>query len=64
MQKTGLTEVYALLKGFGAVANDAEFSRDWLGRSESYVRGLRFKGLGASTGSLAIFASKLQNYGL
>ena len=64
MQRTVLTEVYALLKRIGAVANEAEFSRDWLGRSESYVRGLRFKGLGASTGSLAICASKLQHYGL
>ena len=64
MQTTVLTEVYALLKRIGAVANEAEFSRDWLGRSESYVRGLRFKGLGASTGSLEIFASKLQHYGL
>ena len=64
MQKTVLTEVYALLKTIGAVANEAEFSRDWLGRSESYVRGLRFKGVNASTGSLAICASKLQHYGL
>ena len=63
MQKTVLTEVYALLKTIGAVANEAEFSRDWLGRSESYVRGLRFKGLGASTGSVAICASKLQHCG-
>ena len=63
MQRTVLTEVYALLKRIGAVANEAEFSRDWLDRSESYVRGLRFKGLGASTGSVAICASKLQHYG-
>ena len=63
MQTTVLTEVYALIKTIGAVANEAEFSRDWLGRSESYVRGLRFKGVGASTGSIAICASKLQYYG-
>ena len=53
MQTTVLTEVYALLKTIRAVANEAKFSRDWLGRSESYVSGLRFKGLGASTSSLA-----------
>ena len=64
MQRIVLREVYALLKRIGAVANEAEFSRDWLGRSESYARGLRFKGLGASTGSVAICASKLQHYGL
>ena len=48
MQRTVLTEVYALLKTIGAVANEAEFSRDWLGRSECYMRMLRFKGIGAS----------------
>ena len=63
MQTMVLTEVYALMKTIGAVANEAEFSRDWLGRSESYVRGLRFKGVGASSGSIAICASKLQHYG-
>ena len=62
MQRTVLTEVYALLKRIGAVANEAEFSRDWLGRSESYMRWLRFKGVGASTGSVAICASKLHYY--
>ena len=63
MQRTVLKEVYELLRNIGAVANEAEFSRDWLGRSESYVRGLRFKGIGASMGSVAICASKLQHYG-
>ena len=63
MEGTVLKEVYALLRNIGAVANEAEFSRDWLGRSESYARRLRFKGVGASTGSVAICASKLQHYG-
>ena len=64
MQRTVLKEVYELLRNIGAVANEAEFSRDRLGRSESYASGLRFKGVGASTGSVAICASKLQHYGL
>ena len=64
MQRTVLKEVYELLRNIGAVANEAEFSRDRLGRSESYARGLRFKGVGASTGSVAICASRLQHYGL
>ena len=63
MEGTVLKEVYELLRNIGAVANEAEFSRDWLGRSECYMRMLRFKGIGASTGSVAIFASKLQHYG-
>ena len=62
MQRTVLTEVYALLKRIGAVANEAEFSRDWLGRTESNMHWLRFKGVGTSTGSVAICASKLQHY--
>ena len=63
MEGTVLKEVYELLRNIGAVANEAEFSSDWLGRSECYMRMLRFKGIGASTGSVAIFASKLQHYG-
>ena len=64
MEGTVLKEVYELLRNIGAVANEAEFSRDWLGRSECYMRMLRFKGVGASAGSVAICASKLQHYGL
>ena len=64
MEGTVLKEVYELLRNIGAVANEAEFSSDWLGRSECYMRMLRFKGIGASTGSVAICASKLQHYGL
>ena len=64
MEGKVLKEVYELLRNIGSVANEAEFGRDWLGRNESYARGLRFKGVGASTGSVAICASKLQHYGL
>ena len=63
MEGTVLKEVYELLRNIGAVANEAEFSRDRLGRSECYMRMLRFKGVDASTGSVAICASKLQHYG-
>ena len=42
MQKTVLDEVYDLLKKIGAVDNESEFSRDWLARSECYMRTLRF----------------------
>ena len=63
MEGTVLKEVCELLRNIGAVANEAEFSKDWLGRSECYMRMLRFKGIGASTGSVAICASKLQHYG-
>ena len=42
---------------------ESEFSRDWLGRSECYLRTLRFKRSTPSVGTLAICASKLQHYG-
>ena len=43
MQKTVLNDVFELLQQIGAVGSESEFSRDWLGRSEGYVRTLRFK---------------------
>ena len=62
MQKMVLNEVYDLLKKIGAVDNESEFSRDWLARSECYMRTLRFKRANPSVGTLAICASKLQHY--
>lgn len=63
MAKKILSEVYAVLRSIGAVHTESEFSTDWLGRSECYMRTLRFKGTGASIGAVAICASKLQHYG-
>jgi hypothetical protein len=40
-----LNEVFGLLKSIGAVRSESEFSRDWLGRSECYLRSIRFSGL-------------------
>ena len=51
------------LKEIKAVDNESEFSTDWLGRSECYMRNLRFKRSQPSIGTLAICASKLSNYG-
>ena len=42
MQKTVLNDVFELLQQIGAVSSESEFSRDWLCRSECYVRTLRF----------------------
>ena len=63
MQKTVLNDVFELLQQIGAVSSESEFSRDWLCRSEFYVRTLRFKRVKPSVGTLAICASKLQHYG-
>ena len=43
MQKTVLNEVFELLQQIGAVSSESEFSKDWLCRSECYMRTLRFK---------------------
>ena len=61
--KKVLSEVYAVLHSIGAVKNESEFSTDWLGRSECYLRTLRFKNVDASISSIAVCASKLQHYG-
>jgi hypothetical protein len=58
-----LKEVFEVLRSIGAVRSESEFSRDWLGRSECYLRSLRFNGLEPSVSSIAVCASKLQHYG-
>ncbi len=63
MQKTVINEVFELLHAIKAVDSESEFSRDWLGRSECYLRTLRFKGTKPSVATIAICASKLQHYG-
>lgn len=61
--KKVLSEVYAVLHSIGAVKSESEFSTDWLGRSECYLRTLRFKNAEPSISSIAVCASKLQHYG-
>ena len=63
MEKVVLNEVFEYLKEIKAVDSESEFSTDWLCRSESYLRSLRFKGAQPSIGTLAICASKLLHYG-
>lgn len=63
MQKTVLSEVFDLLKQIQVVSSESEFSRDWLCRSECYLRTIRFKKTEPSIGAMAICASKLQHHG-
>ena len=63
MNNEVLCEIYGLLKSIGAVQNESEFCKDWLKRSDSYMRQLRFNQAVASTTCLAICASKLRHYG-
>ena len=63
MEKPVLNDVFEFLKQIGAVGSESEFSKDWLCRSECYMRTLRFKKAKPSVGTLAICASKLSHYG-
>jgi len=63
MQKTILSEVFDLLKQIEVVSSESEFSRNWLCKSECYLRTMRFKKTEPSIGAMAICASKLQHHG-
>jgi hypothetical protein len=52
-----------VLHCIGAVRSESEFSIDWLGRSDCYLRTLRFKRSAPSVGSVAMCTSKLRHYG-
>lgn len=63
MQKTVLFEVFELLKNLEIVTSESQFSVEWLGRSDCYLRTCRFKRTEPSISSIAVCASKLQHYG-
>lgn len=63
MPKTVLDEVYGELKHMALTRTESEFSVEWLGRSECYMRTLRFENQSPSIATIAICASKLQHYG-
>ena len=46
----------------GIVQNTPEFCRSWLGRSEGYIRVLRYHNTQPSVGTLSICSSKLGHY--
>tara|TARA_R110002020_G_scaffold319977_3_gene536002 strand:+ start:220 stop:546 length:327 start_codon:yes stop_codon:yes gene_type:complete len=46
----------------GAVQNTPEFCRCWLGRSEGYIRTLRYHGIEPSVETLAVCSNKLGFY--
>ena len=59
MQETVLNEVFELLQQIGAVSNESEFSKDWLCRSECYMRTLRFKRIKPSVGTLSYMCKQI-----
>jgi len=46
----------------GAVRNSPDFCQGWLGRSEGYIRTLRYHGIEPSVETLAVCANKLGYY--
>ena len=46
----------------GIVTNTPEFCRSWLGRSEGYIRVLRYNRIDPSVETLAICSNKLGHY--
>ena len=54
---------YVFLHENGLVSSESEFSQDWLGKGECYMRTLRFKNAEPSLGSVAICASRLNRAG-
>ena len=63
MAETILDEVYRELKAMGLARSENAFSVEWLGRSECYMRTLRFEQQPPSIATIAICVSKLQHYG-
>jgi hypothetical protein len=63
MAKTILDEVYEELRAMQLTPSERVFCMEWLGRSECYMRTLRFENQSPSIATIAICASKLQHYG-
>ena len=63
MAKTILDEVYEELRAMQLTPSERVFCIEWLGRSECYMRTLRFENQSPSIATIAICASKLQHYG-
>ena len=63
MDNLVLKKTYELLRAAKIVRTESEFSREWLDKSESYLRMLRFENKEASSGCIAVCGSKLRHYG-
>jgi len=62
MDNHTLNEVYTKLSSIGVVDSRREFYKDWLNRSEGYVRWLKHTNKQPSADTLAICSSKLKHY--
>ncbi len=57
-----IEDIYLQLKALGAVRSANEFSTQWLGMNESYLRTLRSKGMAPSARVLARCSIKLRSF--
>lgn len=57
-----LDDVYKQLRLYGLVDSESEFSKDWLCRSDSYMRSIRFRNTAPSVSTVAVCASRLRYY--
>ena len=62
MSRKLLDEVYCELEQFGIVDTRAEYCTQWLGRSECYLRTLRFLKQNPSIDVLAVLNNRLNYY--
>lgn len=60
MKKETIIEIFGFLKSKGIAVTESEFSMDWLGCCEGYMRKLRHTKSEPSMGAIAICASRLQ----
>ena len=60
--QTALNEIYDTLSTVGVVDTKREFYKDWLNRSEGYLRALKHYDRQPSADALAICSSKLKHY--
>ena len=62
MSRELLHEVRDVLRAANAIENEREFCERWLGKSECYMRILRFSQLEPSAAALATVSDKLKYY--
>lgn len=59
MKNSVIFEVFDFLKQRGVVLSESDFSMEWLGQSESYFRGMRFRKTEPTLGVIAICGTRL-----
>ena len=62
MDNHTLNEIYSTLSAVGVVDSKREFYKDWMNRSEGYLRWWKHSNKEPSADTLAICSSKLKHY--